>query len=229
MAATARGGEAPFLGAGWTFNRPGSILASRPREPCDEAGVRILRFFPPPGAVRVPCPAVRREIGDWPTWCSRPIPIGRARSRSSSYFFFFFLLLRALLLSTLLLGHGSITSLALTRLEAADPSDSAWTISPATFGAASSGRPCRSRVRHDALRVRRSSMHATRASARTRCELSRCENDRCGSKKFRPAGAWGVDSAVESRANCQFSWGLAGRTSVSRCENQNYARLSTSL
>src|SRR5436190_22076241 len=43
--------------------------------------------------------------------CSRPIPIGRARSRSSSLLLLLrSLLLRALLLSTLLLGHGTITS-----------------------------------------------------------------------------------------------------------------------
>ena len=43
--------------------------------------------------------------------CSRPIPIGRARSRSSCLLLLLrSLLLRALLLSALLLGHGPITS-----------------------------------------------------------------------------------------------------------------------
>ena len=222
--------EAPFIGAGWTFNRPGSILPSRAREACNEPGVRILCFFPPPKAVRVPVPlpgARNRGLADAfePTnphrTCQVQIVFLLLLLRS--------LLLRALLLSTLLLGHGSITSLALIRLDAADPPDSAWTISPATFHAASNGRPWCSRVRHDALRGGSSSMRATSTIRGRRRALSRCGYVDCDRENSLPARARAVENVVGSRGNCQFSWGLGGRPSVSRCEKRDYEKLSTSL
>src|SRR5262245_25210193 len=82
----ARGVEAPLAAAGWTFNRPASILPSRAREPCSE-GVRILRFFPPPGSGEgsMHNGARNRGLADV---CSRPIP-RTCQVQIVCYFFFF--------------------------------------------------------------------------------------------------------------------------------------------